>query len=330
MSTAPNLPLAKSVAVTTSTVSVEPQMPRNIGDRIFKGFTFVFASMVVLVAIFLIYEVYDGSKLSIAKFGFGFITGKVWDPVADEFGAFPFIYGTLLTSILALIIAVPISIGIAIYLVELAPNWIRFPLSLLIELLAAIPSIVYGFWGMYQFVPFMREYIEPILGKTMLPIFSGPILGMGILTASLILVIMVVPIVTAVTREVLLTVPDNNREAAIGLGATKWEMIRIAVLPYSKAGILGASILGLGRAFGETMAVTMVIGNSTRLPTSLFSTGYTMSSVIANEFAEATGDLYLSSLIEIGFILLIVALIVNAIARLLVYLTFRGVKARVA
>jgi phosphate transport system permease protein len=241
--------------------------------------------------------------------------------VAGEFGALPFIYGTLLSSLLALLIAVPLSLGAAIFLAELAPSWIRPPIAFLIEMLAAVPSVVYGLWGIFVLVPWLRDWVQPALGRTLgfLPLFQGPPYGIGMLAAGIILSIMVMPFITSVSREVLLAVPGSQREAALGLGATRWETTRIAVLRYGRSGLIGAILLGLGRALGETMAVTMVIGNRPEIAASLFAPGYTMASVLANEFTEATSDLYVSALVEIGLLLLLVTVVVNGFAKLLVW-----------
>jgi phosphate transport system permease protein len=257
---------------------------------------------------------------SIRQFGFHFLTGRVWDPVKDEFGALPFVYGTIASSLIALLISVPFSLGIAIFLVEQAPHYIARPVGFLVELLAAIPSVVYGLWGIFVLAPVLRKYVEPALAKVLgfLPLFQGTITGIGLLTGGIILAIMVTPIISAVVRDVLAAVPGSQREAALALGATKWEMIRV-VLVNGAPGIAGAVILGLGRALGETMAVTMVIGNRPQISPSLFEPSYTIASAIANEFTEATGDLYLSALVELGLILFLVTFVVNGIARVLVW-----------
>ncbi len=277
-------------------------------------------SVVVLMAALFLSMVWDALP-SLRAFGWRFLIDSTWDPVKETFGALPFIYGTLLSSLLALLLAVPLSIGAAIYLTQIAPFRIRPPIAFLIELLAAIPSVVYGLWGVFVLAPFLRNWIQPALGATLgfLPLFQGPPYGVGMLAAGIILSIMIVPFITAVAREVFLTVPDAQREAALALGATRWETIRLAVLPYGRSGIIGAVLLGLGRALGETMAVTMVIGNRPEIAASLFAPGYTMASVLANEFSEATSDLYLSALVEIGLLLFIVTVVVNALARLLVW-----------
>ena len=270
------------------------------------------------------------SKLSLSRFGWHFFTRTAWDPVSGDFGAFPFIYGTLASSLLALLMAVPLALGVAIFITELCPRRLRAPISFLTELLAAIPSVVYGLWAVFVLVPMMRTQLGPFLvrffGWTNL--FEGPNFGVGLLTASIILAIMVLPIISSLTRDIMQAVPNSQREAVLALGATRWEMIRIGVLRNSRIGIVGAVMLGLGRALGETMAVTMVIGNHPEIPHSLFAPGYTLASVIANEFSEATGDLYLSALIEIGLALFLVTIVVNAIARLMVWAVTRGVSAR--
>jgi phosphate transport system permease protein len=260
------------------------------------------------------------SRLSIRQFGFGFLTSREWNPVKDQFGALVFIYGTIVSSLIALIISVPLSLGIAIFLVEQAPHYLARPITFLIELLAAIPSVVYGLWGIFVLAPFLREHVEPSLARWFgwLPLFQGPITGIGLLTGGIILAIMVTPIISAVVRDVLSAVPSSQREAALALGATKWETT-LVVLVNGAPGIAGAVILGLGRAIGETMAVTMVIGNRPEISLSLFQPSYTLASVIANEFTEATADIYLSSLVELGLILFFVTFVVNAIARLLVW-----------
>ncbi len=271
-------------------------------------------------------ELADGSRLALHKFGWHFLVGTDWDPVNEIFGALPFIFGTIVSSAIALIIAVPISIATAVYLTELAPLWLRQPLIMFIELLAAVPSVILGLWGIFVMVPWLREYLFPWLQKLFgfLPIFQGPTyIGFSMLAGGIVVAIMVVPIITSVSREILRSVPGLQREAAYALGATRWEVTRIAVLSYAKKGLFGAVILGLGRALGETMAVTMVIGNTPQIVSSLFKPGYTLASVIANEFTEATNDTYLSALFEIGLVLLGVTVLVNALAQLLLK-TFAG------
>jgi len=291
------------------------------GDRVFDWVVGVAIWGVVVLAAGLVVSLAWKSWPAIQAFGWRFLVTTTWDPVAGSFGALPFIYGTLVSSALALLIAVPLSLGAAIYLAELAPSWIRPPIAFLIEMLAAVPSVVYGLWAIFVLVPWLRDWVQPMLGRWLgfLPLFQGPPYGVGMLAAGLILSIMVVPYITSVSREVLLAVPNSQREAALGLGATRWEVTRIAVLRYGRSGLVGAILLGLGRALGETMAVTMVIGNRPEIAVSLFAPGHTMASVIANEFTEATSDLYVSALVEIGLLLLGVTIIVNALARLLVW-----------
>jgi len=257
--------------------------------------------------------------LAMKKFGVRFLVTSTWDPVAEQFGALPFIYGTLVSSLIALLIAVPLGIATAAYLTELAPLWIRQPLVSLIEMLAAIPSVILGLWGIFVMIPWLREYpfpwLQRVLGWT--PFFSGPIYGPCMLAGGIIVAVMILPIITSVSREILRSVPDLQREAAYALGATRWEATRIAVLSYAKKGLFGAVILGLGRALGETMAVTMVIGNTPQIAASLFKPGYTLASVIANEFTEATTDLYLQALTGIGLVLFAITILVNLLAQLL-------------
>ncbi len=298
----------------------------RFGGRMFNVVIVGGALLVVSLMSLMVYELVTTSWLSLERFGFAFIWTSDWDPVRLKFGALPFMYGTLVSSVLALLIAVPPSIGVAIFLVELSPLWLRGPIAFLGELLAAIPSVVYGLWGIFILAPWMQQTAQPFLKSTMgfLPLFQGPAYGVGMLTAGIILAIMVTPFVSSVTREVLAQVPRAQREAALALGATRWEMIRMAVLPFGWSGIIGACMLGLGRALGETMAVTMVIGNRPEIALSLFAPSYTMASVIANEFTEATDDLYLSALIEIGLVLFVITLVVNILARLLVWRAGRG------
>jgi phosphate transport system permease protein len=294
---------------------------RRSGDRLFAWVTRAAVWSVILLAGGLVVALAWESARAIRVFGWRFLVTSTWDPVAGTFGALPFIYGTLVSSLVALLIATPLSLGAAIYLAELAPFWVRPPIAFLIEMLAAVPSVVYGLWAIFVLVPWLRDWVQPALGHWLgfVPLFQGPPYGVGMLAAGLILSIMVVPYITSVSREVLLAVPNAQREAALGLGATRWEATRMAVLRYGRSGLVGAILLGLGRALGETMAVTMVIGNRPEVALSLFAPGYTMASVIANEFTEATSDLYVSALVEIGLVLLGVTIIVNALARLLVW-----------
>ena len=298
------------------------------GDRLFRLLGRAAAATLVLLVLAMVAAMTWTALPSFMTFGWRFLVTSTWDPVAEVFGALPFIYGTLVSSLLALLIAVPLGMGAAIYLAELAPFWIRPPIAFLVELLAAIPSVVYGLWGIFVLAPWLRQWVQPSLGASLgfLPLFQGPPYGVGMLAAGLILAIMIVPFITAVSREVLRAVPLAQREAALALGATRWETTRMAVLRYGRSGLIGAVLLGLGRALGETMAVTMVIGNRPQIALSLFAPGYTMASVIANEFAEATSDLYLSALIEIGLLLFVVTLVVNVLARLLVWSVGGAVK----
>jgi phosphate transport system permease protein len=286
-------------------------------------------AVLVLVAL-IIYELITGGSLAWHAFGWKFFLGRDWDPVNDQFGALTFVYGTLVSSLLALLIAVPLAVGVAVFITEMCPRRLKGPIAFTTELLAAIPSVIYGLWAIFVMVPLLRQYVEPWLGKTLgwTGLFEGTPYGIGMLAAGVILAIMIIPIISSITREVMTAVPQHQREAVLALGATRWEMIRIGVLRNARAGILGGIILGLGRALGETMAVTMVIGNRPEIARSLFAPGYTMASVIANEFSEATGNLYLSSLIEIGLALFIVTIFVNVLAQLLVWTVTRGTPAR--
>ncbi len=296
-----------------------PSSSRSADDRGFRLGTGFFALLVVLLVAGIFWELFRTSHLSIAKFGFRFWTGKTWDPVSGEFGALPFIWGTVYSSLLAMLLSTPIALGIAIFLSELSPRRLRTPLAFLTELLAAVPSIVYGLWGVFVLVPIVRhlQLITPAWMRK-IPLFSGPPLGVGMGAAALILAVMVIPFTSSVAREVLKAVPMTQREAAYALGATRWEAI-LAALRFGRTGIFGAVILGFGRAVGETMAVTMVIGNNPQIKASLFAPQYTMAAVIANEFTEAADDLYLSALIEIGLVLFIITVVINAISRLLIW-----------
>jgi phosphate transport system permease protein len=297
----------------------------GFGDRAFQWLTLLMALAVFALIGLIGWELAHGSGITLRQFGWRFLVRSDWDPVNEQFGALPFIFGTLVSSFIALLIAVPISIATAVYLTELAPRWLRQPLVVFIELLAAVPSVILGLWGIFVMVPWLRSHLFPWLQKTLgfLPLFQGPIYGVSMLAGGIIVAIMIVPIITSVSREILRSVPGLQREAAYALGATRWEVTRIAVLSYAKKGLFGAVILGLGRALGETMAVTMVIGNRPEIAKSLFAPGYTLASVVANEFTEATTDTYLSALFEIGLVLLGVTLLVNALAQLLLK-TFAG------
>jgi len=297
---------------------------KNLGDLIFERLTLLFAVLVFLLVVLMGWEMYSHSILSIKKFGFGFLFSSTWDPYREIFGALPVIYGTLVSSFLALLIAVPLGISVAIFLSELAPSWIEKPLSFLTELLAGIPSVIYGLWGIFVLVPWLRDTIEPYLQNTFpnSPFFQGAPYGFGMLAGAIILSIMVLPIISSISRDILRSVPYTQREAAYALGATKWEVTKI-VLGNAKSGLVGAIMLGLGRAIGETMAVTMVIGNRAQISASLLDPSYTMASAVANEFTEASSDMYLNALIELALVLFIISIIINILAHLLVWSTER-------
>jgi phosphate transport system permease protein len=296
------------------------------GDEIAHLVTLIFASAILLITSMLVYELWVNSHLSRAKFGWMFFWTRVWDPIFDNFGAAPFIYGTLVTSVVSLAIAVPLGLAAAVFLAELAPRKLSDAIAFLIDLLAAVPSVIYGLLGIFIVVPLMRTTLGPALKHTLgfLPFFQGPNYGVGFLTAGIILAIMVVPFIISVSREVLLTVPREQREAALALGATRWEATWKVVVPWARTGIMGSVFLALARALGETMAVTMVIGNDPKISASLFAPGYTIAAVIANEFTEATGDLYLSALIELSLVLFLMTFILNGVARILIVATERG------
>jgi phosphate transport system permease protein len=300
----------------------------GIGDRAYRIAITFFAVCIPTLLVLIASEIGVAAWPAFREFGPGFLASSTWDPVRGVFGAAPAIYGTVVSSILALIIATPLALGVALFLSEFAASWLRQPVAFLVDLLAAIPSVVYGLWGIFVLLPILREQVMPFLRDTLhlgaTPFFSGPAYGPSMFAAGIILAIMVLPYISSVSREVLLAVPRSQREAALALGATRWEAIRGAVLPYARSGILGGVILGLGRALGETMAVTMLIGNKHDISASLLAPGYTMASLIANEFAEATGDLHLSALMAVGFTLFSLTLVVNAIARWLVWRVTRG------
>jgi len=302
----------------------------RLADNVFHGLVLFCAFAIIAVVGLVLYELISKSQLSWHAFGFKFFLGQNWDPVNDQFGALPFIYGTIVSSLLALILAVPLAIGVAVFTTEMSPRWLRGPLAFTTELLAAIPSVIYGLWAIFVLVPLLRQYVQPWLARYLgwTGLFEGPPYGIGMLAAGIILAIMIVPIISSITREVMTAVSQQQREGVLALGATRWEMIRVGVLRNARAGIMGGVILGLGRALGETMAVTMVIGNRPEIARSLFAPGYTMASVIANEFSEATGDLYLSALIEVGIALFLVTMVVNILAQLLVWSVTRGAPAR--
>jgi phosphate transport system permease protein len=300
------------------------------GDEVAHILTLIFAALILLITSLLVYELWANSHLSRTKFGLMFFWTRVWDPISGDFGAAPFIYGTLITSVVSLVLALPLGLAAAIFLSELAPRRISDSIAFLIDLLAAVPSVIYGLLGIFIVVPLMRTVIGPVLINTLghVPVigalFKGPNYGVGFFTAGIVLAIMVVPFIISVSREVLLTVPRDQREAALALGATRWEATWQVVVPWARAGIMGSVFLALARALGETMAVTMVIGNDPKIAASLFAPGYTIAAVIANEFTEATGELYLSALIELGLVLFLMTFILNGLARLLILATERG------
>ena len=298
-------------------------------ERVFRAATGAFGLLLIVIVVAIGVELFRQSRLSIERFGWHFWMTDTWDPVLGEYGARPFIWGTFYSSILALLIAGPVAIGIAVFISELCPDRLRRPLVFLTELLAAIPSIVYGLWGVFVLVPFVRQFqlLTPEWLRSV-PLFTGPPLGVGVLSAALILAIMVIPFTSSIAREVLRAVPQAQREAAYALGATRWEAIRMAMF-YARTGIIGAIMLGFGRAVGETMAVTMLIGNNPQISLSLYAPQYTMAAVIANEFTEATDDLYLNALVEIGLVLFTITLIINVISRLLIWSMNRPARAKV-
>ena len=336
----PNAPAVHSPEPALAAVDTSPSPIRDflskrgsgrIADNSFAAVMLVCACSIFAIVLFIFGILVLHSRPSLVQFCWKFFTRAAWDPVSGDFGALPFIFGTLATSLLALCMAVPLALGVAVFLTELCPRPLRAPISFLTELLAAIPSVVYGLWAVFVLVPLMRDPIGPFLVKTLgwTGLFSGANFGVGLLTASIILAIMILPIISSLTRDIMTAVPNSQREAVLALGATRWEMIRIGVLRNSRIGIVGAIMLGLGRALGETMAVTMVIGNHADIGKSLFSPANTLASVIAGEFSEATSDIYLSALIEIGLALFLVTIVVNAIARLMVWAVTRGAPARV-
>jgi phosphate transport system permease protein len=337
-SDSPEDPEAAPVVSTPSGPQNLAVVPKNrlgtkgsfIADAAFRSMMIACALAVLSIVGLILFELVSQSYLSMGKFGFKFLIKTAWNPVSKDFGALPFIYGTLVSSFLALVLAVPLALGTALFLTEICPRSIRAVLSLFVELLAAIPSVIYGLWGFFVMVPFLRVHVEPFLARYFgwTRLFGGPKYGYGMLAAGVILAIMILPIISSITREVIIAVPRQQREAALALGATKWEMLRIAVLRNARAGILGAVILGLGRAFGETIAVTMLIGNNPKIATSLFAPGYTLASMIANQFTEADSPVYFSALMEGALILFAITLVVNALAGLLVWSITRGTPAR--
>lgn len=303
---------------------------RHAGDQVFAVSLTMLGGAVLLVVGVIVVVCARLSAPAFHKLGFlSFLFGSDWNPVEDSFGALPFIYGTVITSVVATVLAVPVSIGLALFLTEMAPDRVRKIVAFLVEILASIPSVVYGLWGLMVLVPILRDKVEPAIGKVAggFPLFSGPPLGLGYLAAGILLSIMILPTISAITIEVLRTVPRSLREGALALGATRWEAIRMAVLPYATRGIMGAVILGLARALGETMAVTMVIGNQPEIHASLFAPGYSLPSVIANEFAEASGAVHTGALAGLALVLFGVTLLLSASARMLVRLSSRKVRA---
>ena len=302
--------------------SISPVLPApgsRVPDIAFKWVAAMAAAMIVVLIVLVGWQLYAGSRMSLGKFGLGFLWSSEWDPVQEKYGALPFIFGTLVSSFLGLLIAVPLGVATALFLTELAPLKVRQPIIMAIEMLAAVPSVIFGLWGIFILIPWLRDHLFVWLKHYLgfIPLFQGPIYGLSMLAAGIIISIMILPIITSISREILRSVPNLQREAAYALGATRWEVLRIAVLSYARRGLFGASVLGLGRALGETMAVTMVIGNRPVISASLFAPGYTLASVIANEFTEATSDLYLSALFELGLVLLVVAILVTAAAQIM-------------
>ena len=326
MTERPATPDASPSAAAPKTGAAVTLDTQSVGDRLFKFALTLAAAVVPILLAFLLAELWTGSALARERYGLGFLTSSVWDPVAEQFGAWPLVVGTLLTASLALLLAVPLSLGVSIYLTEFAPQAVRQPVAFVIGLLAAIPSVVYGLWGVFVLIPVLRTTVFPFLRDSLgfLPLFQGAIYGPSVLSASIILAIMVMPYVMSVSREVLLAVPGAQREAALALGATRWEAVTTAILPFARSGIVGAVILGLGRALGETMAVTMLIGNRHDIAASLFAPGYTMAAVIANEFSEAATDIHFSALTYVALTLFGLTVVVNAGARLLIWRVARG------
>jgi phosphate transport system permease protein len=295
----------------------------NLWDAVFRGATRAASVLVLLLLGAVIAALIHGSIPSFKAFGFGFLTTETWNPVTEKFGALPAIYGTVVTSVLAMLIGIPVSLGIAIFITELCPRWLKRPISTAIELLAGVPSIIYGIWGLFVLAPFLQKHVQPLVISLfagvpgLSSLFAGPPYGIGTFTAGIILSVMVLPYITSVTRDVFETVPAVLKESAYGLGCTTWEVVRHVMLPYTRVGVIGGVMLGLGRALGETMAVTFVIGNAHKIASSILAPGTTISATIANEFAEAEGDLYTSALIELGLILFVITFLVLAAARLL-------------
>jgi phosphate transport system permease protein len=328
MTTLPVEPVATAAVLAPPAPETPWRVPRGVNamDRIYRGVLTAIALSLPLLLLALVGELVASALPAIRRYGWSFLWTSTWDPVAEVYGAAPMIFGTLASSLLALMIAVPLALGTAIFLTEFAPRWVRRPTAFVVELLAAIPSVVYGLWGIFVLIPFLRSHVVPplkaVFGWT--PFLQGVFYGNSLLAAGIILAIMIVPYIAAVSREVLLAVPPSQREAAIGMGATRWEAVWTAVVPYGRAGLIGAVILGLGRALGETMAVTMVIGNRHDIGVSVLQPAYTMAAAIANEFSEATTQLYLSALFEVGLMLFVITVVVNGLARLLIWRVARG------
>ncbi|MEX2156938.1 MAG: phosphate ABC transporter permease subunit PstC [Gemmatimonadales bacterium] len=328
MTTLPLEPVPAPQEQTTPSMEPRWRALRSVdrSDRVYRRVLTAFALALPFLILVILGVLFVNALPAVERFGPSFLWTSTWDPVAEVYGAAPMIFGTLASSFLALLIAVPLALGVAIFLTEFSPRWLRQPVAFLVELLAAIPSVVYGLWGVFVLIPFLRSYVVPplkaVLGWT--PFFQGPFYGNSLLAGGIILAIMIVPYIAAVSREVLLAVPTSQREAALAMGATRWEAVRSAVLPYGRAGLIGAIILGLGRALGETMAVTMLIGNRHDIGVSVLQPAYTMAAAIANEFSEATTNMYLSALFEVGLILFVVTVVVNAVARILIWRVARG------
>jgi phosphate transport system permease protein len=314
--------MATSSATLTPVSATIPKR-RFGGDQVAHIITFLFAALIIAVTIALVWQLWVHSGPARKSLGFGFLKSSLWNPVTDQFGAVPFIYGTVITSFLALLISVPLGVGAAVYLSELAPTKVSNVLTFLIELLAAVPSVIFGLLAIFTLIPLMRDYVEPFLKDVLgfLPFFSGRVYGVGYITAAAILGVMTFPFIISVSREALMAVPREQREAALALGATKWESTADAVLPFARLGIIGSVFLALARALGETMAVTMVIGNDPSVHASLFAPGYTIAAVIANEFTEATGDIYLAALVELGLVLFALTIVINGLAQVMIVLT---------
>lgn len=317
--------LAGRSAVSQSAVQLTDKKTLS-GDAVFKGVIMTLAASIIVILLIMLFEMVKESLPSLQKFGWRFIIGREWDAVQGQFGALDFLYGSVVSSILAILLATPLSVGAALFITDIAPHRVGSIIAPVIELLAAIPSVIYGLWGVLVMAPWLQKSIQPWLIDHLgfIPFFQGAPYGVSMLAAVFILMIMIIPIITSITKEVLLAVPVSQKEAAYALGATRWEMVRMALIPYARSGVLGAVILGLGRAVGETMAVTMVIGNTPQISLSLLSPAYTMPSVIANEFAETTSKLHASALMEVGLILLVVTLLINVLARLLIWSVTRG------